>query len=103
VILSPSTPKESATTSNTASVSAPSAEKEKEKENENENRNETDETSVELESKPSLDVKIKELEITDTANGTSGRAKRPAVSLTRFLRETEKRRRSALDEIIGLN
>ena len=39
-----------------------------------------------------------------TGSGTSsGRVKRPAVSLSRFLRETEKRRRIVLDEIIGIN
>lgn len=34
---------------------------------------------------------------------SNGRAKRPAVSLSRFLRETEKRRRVVLDAIIGSN
>ena len=39
----------------------------------------------------------------NTSGNVPGRLKRPAVSLTRFLRETDKRRRIVLDEIIGSN
>lgn len=39
----------------------------------------------------------------NTLGNVPGRLKRPAVSLTRFLRETDKRRRIVLDEIIGSN